>query len=277
MTSPQGRRRCALGLALVLLAGATLALAQKPLTKAEVDDLVLTKSDSQRVAKVLQERGVDFQPSETYLESLRSKGVKPEVLDALQTAAPDPLSKSAIVRLLKNGTSDRALAAAVQRRGLSFRPSDDDLDDIRIAGGGDLLDGQLQKTRQTMAPPESAASTADSKTPSTGEESTTGQVYEAGSDVTPPEPTYQPAPVYSREARKARVSGVATLAVIIDTQGNVADAKIQKGVGYGLDEKAVETVKTWKFRPATRRGVPVKARVLVEVTFAFDAQHPASP
>jgi hypothetical protein len=40
-----------------------------------------------------------------------------------------------------------------------------------------------------------------------------------------------------------------------------------KPLGGGLDEKAIETVKTWKFKPATREGVPVPVRVVVEVTF----------
>jgi TonB family protein len=55
--------------------------------------------------------------------------------------------------------------------------------------------------------------------------------------------------------------------IIVDVQGNVTDIRVVKPLGLGLDEKAVETVRTWKFKPAMRNSVPVPVRVGVEVTF----------
>jgi len=244
-----------------------LAVAQK-LSKAEVDDLTAT-GDSHRTATVLEDRGISFEPTEEYIESLRSKGVSPEVLNASRLAGTSPMTKIEIVSLLKNDAADKVLAAAVRRRGLNFRPSDDDLEDFRAAGGGDLLDAELQRMRQTMPPSSSPSSAADVG----AKGATQGVVQDGGTEVTPPVPTYQPTPPYSLEAARAKVSGVVALAVVIDTHGDVTDVEVVKGLGYGLDENAVRTVKTWKFRPAERAGVPVKARVAVEVSFAYDKQH----
>ncbi len=57
------------------------------------------------------------------------------------------------------------------------------------------------------------------------------------------------------------------LAIVVDAQGNPRDIHIMRSLGMGLDEKAVETVNTWKFKPATRKGVPVAVRMIVEITF----------
>jgi TonB family protein len=260
------------GIVATMLSGATLALAQKPLTKAEVDDLISTKANSQHIVKLLEERGTDFEPTDQYLDLLGSKGVDKSVVNALRMAAPAPLTKSAIVSLLKSAAPDDALAAAVRRRGLSFRPSDDDLDDLRVAGAGDLLEAQLQKNRQVMPPPPAGSPNAGSETASS-DNKPTDPIYEGGAGVTAPVPTYQPSPPYSLKAARAKVSGVVRLAFVVDTDGSVKDVEVVKGLGYGLDENAVKTVKTWKFKPATRQGLPVKARATIEVTFALDEQH----
>lgn len=256
-------------LAMSMALFANLVFAQK-LTKAEVDDLT-AKGDSQRVVTLLEHRGVDFEPTEEYIESLRSKGVRPEVLNALRLVGTSPMTKSEIITLLKSDAADKALAAAVRRRGLNFRPSDDDLEDFRVAGGGDLLDAELQRTRQTIPPPSPPGSAADRVTGA--QQGAQSIVQDGSAGVTAPVPTYQPAPPYSLKAARAKVSGVVTLAVVIDAHGDVTDVEVVKGLGYGLDENAVRTVKTWKFQPAERAGVPVKVRVSVKVSFAYDEQH----
>ena len=55
--------------------------------------------------------------------------------------------------------------------------------------------------------------------------------------------------------------------IIVDTAGNVRDVRVPKPLGLGLDEKAIETIRTWRFKPALRDGVPVNVRMLVEVSF----------
>jgi periplasmic protein TonB len=85
--------------------------------------------------------------------------------------------------------------------------------------------------------------------------------------VTNPVATYSPEPAYSEEARRAKFGGRVLLWIVVDAQGMVQDIRIAKHLGMGLDEEAVKTVRTWKFRPATRQGVPVPVQVEVEVSF----------
>ena len=96
---------------------------------------------------------------------------------------------------------------------------------------------------------------------------TGGGAYSVGGNVSAPVPIYKPEPPYSEEARKAKYQGVVVLLIVVDRQGNVADISILKPLGMGLDEKAVTTVRTWKFHPARRNNTPVAVRVSVEITF----------
>jgi TonB family protein len=88
-----------------------------------------------------------------------------------------------------------------------------------------------------------------------------------GGGVSDPIAIYKPDPAYSEEARKAKYQGTVVLYIIIDAKGDVTECRVVKPLGLGLDEKAVETVRTWKFKPAMRNGTPVPVRVMVEVSF----------
>ena len=84
---------------------------------------------------------------------------------------------------------------------------------------------------------------------------------------TKPRLIYGPEPGFSEQARKAGVEGVILLKVTVDASGDVADVKVVKGLGSGLDEKAIEAVRTWKFKPGTEDGTPVRSEIDVEVSF----------
>ena len=95
-----------------------------------------------------------------------------------------------------------------------------------------------------------------------------GRVYKVGGDVQAPDPVYMPNPPYTPEARKNRLTGTVVLSCVVDTQGRVVEVKERsEPLGQGLDENAINTVRTWKFKPGTRNGVPVPVRVQAEVTF----------
>jgi periplasmic protein TonB len=72
---------------------------------------------------------------------------------------------------------------------------------------------------------------------------------------------------YSDEARNARRSGIVVLAVTVDATGKVTNAQVIESLGMGLDEKAIEAVKTWSFRPGYQGGRPVSVTLKVEVDF----------
>lgn len=94
-----------------------------------------------------------------------------------------------------------------------------------------------------------------------------GGAYSVGGGVSAPIPIYQPEPAYSEEARKAKYQGTVVLWIVVDASGAVVDSKVAKPLGLGLDEKAMETVRTWKFKPAMKNNVPVPVHVMVEVSF----------
>ncbi len=94
-----------------------------------------------------------------------------------------------------------------------------------------------------------------------------GGAFSVGNGVSEPVPIYKPDPAYSEEARKAKYQGTVVLWIVVDAAGGVTDCKVVKPLGLGLDEKAMETVKTWKFKPAQRNGTAVPVRVMVEVSF----------
>jgi protein TonB len=94
-----------------------------------------------------------------------------------------------------------------------------------------------------------------------------GGVFRVGGMVSAPRAIYDPEPQYTDEARKSKVQGVVMLAVIIGPDGRARDIRVSRSLGMGLDEKAVETVRTWKFEPARKDGQPVAVLVNIEVNF----------
>ena len=85
--------------------------------------------------------------------------------------------------------------------------------------------------------------------------------------VTAPSVLYQVEPQYSEEARKAKMSGVVTLDLIVDPDGHARNILVNHGTGLGLDEKAIEAVQKWRFNPGKNKGVAVKVRAQIEVNF----------
>jgi TonB family protein len=112
-----------------------------------------------------------------------------------------------------------------------------------------------------------SAETADN-TPTAGQSAGTGTgAIHGNGGATRPRLIYGPEPEYSEQARKAKVQGSIALTVTVDANGDVADVKVVKGLGSGLDEKAIEAVRTWKFKPGTEDGTPVRSEIAVDVSF----------
>ena len=80
--------------------------------------------------------------------------------------------------------------------------------------------------------------------------------------------SYCPLPIYSDEARHVKMQGTVTLRVLVGTDGRASEIRVLRGVGYGLEERAVETVRGWKFKPARDAAQrPVPAWVIIEAVF----------
>lgn len=96
---------------------------------------------------------------------------------------------------------------------------------------------------------------------------TGGGTYRPGHGVTPPRPIYSPDPEFSEEARKAKYQGTCTLMIVVATDGRPTNIRVVNSLGMGLDEKAIETVRTWRFEPGQKDGHPVNVEMAVEVDF----------
>lgn len=94
-----------------------------------------------------------------------------------------------------------------------------------------------------------------------------GGAYKIGGGVSAPVPIYKPEPEYSEEARKAKFQGTVVLFIVVDEHGMPRDLKVIRPLGLGLDQKAIEAVQKWRFRPGMKDGRPVPVQATIEVNF----------
>jgi protein TonB len=94
-----------------------------------------------------------------------------------------------------------------------------------------------------------------------------GGVFRIGGGVSAPMVLSKTEPEYSEEARKAKYQGTVVLMIIVDEKGLPQNIRVVRPLGLGLDEKAIEAVQKWRFRPAMKDGRPVKVEATVEVNF----------
>jgi len=94
-----------------------------------------------------------------------------------------------------------------------------------------------------------------------------GGPFLPGGGVSAPQLIYDPEPEYSEEARKQKYQGVVVLQVIVGEDGRPRDVRIARSVGLGLDEKAQEAVRQWRFAPGIMNGRPVAVLVNIQVNF----------
>ncbi len=310
----------------MLLLLASLGFAQqpaapgKPLDKGTLQELLAGGVESDRVAKMVEERGIAFEPTDDFLQTLRAAGAKNILLEALR-AAGKPKSAASAERaelVLQISATERVWVSidadgkpALERvlnpsevetvKGrIFFDITADNAHAVKLVFENETLGnlgrpGEIKtvhltrdalqamrveaKSKQAREKPAAAAQPQANPTSepakSTGAESkgthapsdSPGQVYNVGGDVSAPVPIYKPSPAYSAQARLYGVQGSVTLRIVVDTEGNIADARVVKGLGWGLDEEAARTVRKWKFKPGMRNGVPVPVAVLVRLDF----------
>ncbi len=96
---------------------------------------------------------------------------------------------------------------------------------------------------------------------------TGGGVYHIGGGVSAPVPIFTPEAEFSDEARRAKYQGVCLISLIVDAQGNPQNPRVVRPLGMGLDEKALEAVRKYKFKPAMKGNTPVPVMMSIEVNF----------
>ena len=148
-----------------------------------------------------------------------------------------PLTRQLVEKLVAAGTDSGQLAMAIDGQGIDFKPTADDLAALRKAGAKEVLIEALERA----SPPRD--------------------------DITVPKRIFGSEPPYTESARRRNVQGTVELFIVIGTEGNVNDAVVVRPLDPTLDDSAVQTIRTWRFRPATRNGLPVYVCVSVEVSF----------
>jgi periplasmic protein TonB len=95
-----------------------------------------------------------------------------------------------------------------------------------------------------------------------------GGLYHVGGGISAPQPLNSVEAEFSDEARRAKYQGVCLISIIVDVHGNPVDPHVVRPLGMGLDEKALEAVRKYRFKPAMKRdGTPVPVMITVEVNF----------
>lgn len=94
-----------------------------------------------------------------------------------------------------------------------------------------------------------------------------GGAYRVGSGVSAPRVIYRVEPEFSDEARRAKYQGTVLLRVIIGVDGKIHDVQVVRSLGMGLDEKAVEAARQWRFEPGQKDGKAVPVDVTMEIRF----------
>jgi TonB family protein len=94
-----------------------------------------------------------------------------------------------------------------------------------------------------------------------------GGAYRVGGGVTAPRIIYAPDPEFSEEARKAKYQGTVVLWVVVGPDGRTHEIRVQRSLGMGLDQKAIEAIRQWRFEPGRKDTIAVAVQVNVEVNF----------
>ena len=96
---------------------------------------------------------------------------------------------------------------------------------------------------------------------------TGGGPYRPGTGITAPAIVREVKPDYTEDGRRRQIEGDVVLEIVVRSDGSVGSVKLLQGLGAGLDQRAIDAVRQWRFSPAKRYGVPVD--VIVEVAMEF--------
>ena len=94
-----------------------------------------------------------------------------------------------------------------------------------------------------------------------------GGLMSVGGGVSAPQVIHSAEPAFTDEARRANYQGNVSVQLIVDSEGNPQNVRLVSHLGMGLDEKAIEAVRQYKFKPAMYQGHPVAVQILIDVDF----------
>jgi hypothetical protein len=120
--------------------------AQKPLDKDQVMTLVTAGMDNAQLAKRIEERGIDFEPTDDYLQALRKAGAQDVLIQALHALRkPEPMNQQQVLQLVAGGVPSERATALVKQRGTDFVADEKYLETLRVAGADEALIAALRE------------------------------------------------------------------------------------------------------------------------------------
>ncbi len=276
-------------LAAFLLIPGSLGMAQSvsmkgdSLDKVQVLALVLGDVPSSRVATLVVERGIIFQPKKSYLDLLKKVGADDGVITAVSVAQrppdkPDadaapsrdaPLDRDEILNLLLTGMDSDVLTELVSSRGIDFEPYDEYLRAYQVAGAkADVLDAIRQAGRSklgastiTMTVPEGARPKSSSGAPAP-------KIVRVSGEMQAARVISQPPPEYPQIAKTAHVQGTVRLAALIGTDGSVEELKVISGHAL-LIKSSMDAVSKWRYQPLKINGAPAEVQTEIDVKYVL--------
>jgi hypothetical protein len=134
----------------LILAGVGLAqappAAKKPLDKDQVMTLVAAGMDNAQLAKKIEELGIDFEPTDEYLQALRKAGAQDVLIQALRAfRKPEPMNQQQVLQLVAGGVPSERATALVKQRGIDFVADEKYLETLRVAGADEALIAALRE------------------------------------------------------------------------------------------------------------------------------------
>jgi tetratricopeptide (TPR) repeat protein len=128
----------------------------KPFTQEQVSNMVRDGFGDESGAKLIEQRGIDFAPSEDFTQTLKAAGASEAFIKALRATKPPepasakkPLNQAQVFALLVGQVSSHRVTMLVQERGIDFEPTDEYLQEVRLAGGEDELISALESAKVT--------------------------------------------------------------------------------------------------------------------------------
>jgi len=257
------------------LIDALKAWAAKPFSRDHLLQSLTSGRDASQIEKEVHERGIEFNPTEEDFVKLRGAGAPESLIQVIREAKrvePPPTSPLPPPELGSSGHVGSYELQVLWEARVTCPPSVSSVPVFASPTDTHTVIARLPCGEGVAILERDSVGTGIDRIRAPG--GTEGFVQDsslsphANSKVSPPVPTRTAEPEYSLEGRRDRIEGTVVLSIVVDSEGNVAGAQeTSKPLGHGLDEKAMEAVKLWKFKPATMEGVPVPVHIIVEVTF----------
>ncbi len=257
------------------------AVAPVPVTRVELRTWVASPDESNRIpflreyAAYVERALAMFNTDEQVQNTFRQiPGLGEKVRAAIEETSKDPGSLTVKIQATVSMPAAGPNAPLIELRTDLVGVSTDAIDDSVFEVPADYQMASSEEIFKALAPKQVGPSSTYTSTytmtrpPTVSPDSGLGQqVWRIGAGVSAPVPVYRQDPEYTEEARRAKVSGAVRLSVVVDKEGLARNIVVVESLDPGLDQKAIEAVRQWRFRPAQKDGQPVNVRATIVVNF----------